>query len=173
MPSGAASVLGYLKLGLNVMASATLSLVTQDGAVHVQLAYSHLRWEEVDRPTQLIWIFLSTNKYKRHNRAGRRCSRGTRIVRVLMYWCPSCYRLYVKKEKRHQCFVSGFPGWRDPSLYSRTPPSTWVHPPVLESSAPPKFKHKGALPLRYGYKQVTILALSSVSPFLVFLLHHQ
>ena len=43
MPSGAASVLGYLKLGLNVMASATLSLVTQDGAVHVQLAHSHLR----------------------------------------------------------------------------------------------------------------------------------
>ena len=42
MPSGAASVLGYLKLGLNVMASATLSLVTQDGAVHVQLAHSQL-----------------------------------------------------------------------------------------------------------------------------------
>ena len=145
MPSGAASVLGYLKLGLNVMASATLSLVTQDGAVHVQLAYSHLRWEEVDRPTQLIWIFLSTKKYKRHNRAGRRCSRGTRIVRVLMYWCPSCYRLYVKgKESPMLClrfprlersiFVRILQHLSTPlSTLEYTPQYTRVHPSVPES----------------------------------------
>ena len=108
--------------------------------------------------------------------SGNVCT-GVDLVTDVQVSTPPCYRLQVKGKEFHchQCFVSDFPGWRlERSIFvlENTPQY------LSATLSPPKFKHKvakeeSALPLRYGYKQVTIPALSSVSPFLVFLLHHQ
>ena len=67
--------------------------------------------------------------------SGNVCT-GVDLVTDVQVSTPPCYRLQVKSSTVTKMLCLRFPRletWRDPSLYSRTPLSTWVHPSAPQS----------------------------------------